>query len=80
MILEQGLALDELVRMKTRKGQGESGGKRPQPPVGAAGRDDVPPSSEFSDGDGREQGGGTCSRGSLNVQQQLKSYGGTMEV
>ena len=62
-ILEQGLALDELVEMTTsieRGVQGESGGDQSQPTEGAAGRVAVPPSSEFSVGEGvaarRERG------------------------
>ena len=54
-ILEQGLALDELVEMKTsieRGVQGESGGDQSQPTEGAAGRVAVPPSSELSVGEG----------------------------
>ena len=55
MISEQGLALKELLGMKTsheREAQGESGGQQSQPTVGAARRDAVPPSSEFSNDDG----------------------------
>ena len=54
-ILEQGLALDELVEMKTsieRGAQGESGGDHSPSTEGAAGRDAVPLSSELSDGEG----------------------------
>ena len=54
-ILEQGLALDELVEMKTsieRRAQGESSGDQSPPTEGAAGRAAVPPSSELSDGEG----------------------------
>ena len=45
MILEQGLALDELVGTKNsieREAQGESGGEQSPPAAGAAGRDAVP--------------------------------------
>lgn len=56
MILEQGLALDELPGMKTSlelEAQEESGGEQLQPTVGAAGTDAVLPiSSEISDGEG----------------------------
>ena len=63
-ILEQGLALDELVEMMKTSiehgVQGESGGDQSQPTEGAAGRVAVPPSSEFSVGEGvaarRERG------------------------
>ena len=51
--MEQGLALDELVEMKTsieRGAQGESGGVQSPPTEGAAGRAAVPPSSDLSDG------------------------------
>ena len=44
MILEQGLALDELVGTKNsieREAQGESGGEQSPPAAGAAGRDAV---------------------------------------
>ena len=54
-ILQQGLALDEMVDMKTsieRGAQGESGGDQSPPTEGAAGRAAVPPSSELSDGEG----------------------------
>ena len=53
--MEQGLALDELVEMKTsieHEAEGESGGDQSPPTAGAAGRAFVPPSSELSDGDG----------------------------
>ena len=53
-ILEQGLALDELVEMKTsieRRAQGESSGDQSPPTEGAAGRAAVP-SSELSEGEG----------------------------
>ena len=63
-ILEQGLALDELVEMKTsieRGAQGESGGDQSPPIEGAPGRAAVPPSSELSDGEegvaARREGG-----------------------
>ena len=62
-ILEQGLAFDELVEMKTsieRGAKGESGGAQSPPTEGAAGRATVPPSSEFSDDQGvaaRREGG-----------------------
>ena len=62
-ILEQGLALDELVEMKTsieRGTQRKSGGHQSPPTGGAAGRAAVPPSSELSDGEGvavRREGG-----------------------
>ena len=55
-ILEQGLALEELVEMKTsieRGAQGESGGDQSPPTEGAEGRAAVPPSSELF---GREGG------------------------
>ena len=54
-ILEQGLALDELVEMKTIiecGAQGESGGDQSPPTEGAAGRAAVPTSSELFDGEG----------------------------
>ena len=54
-ILEQGLALEELVEMKISiraRGQGESGGEQSPTTEGAAGRAAVPPPSEFSDGGG----------------------------
>ena len=60
MKLEQGLTLHELPGTKISlksKAQGYSGGKQTQPTAGAAGRDAAPPSSEFSDGDERKQGG-----------------------
>ena len=47
MILEQGLALDGPLGIKTnpeREAQGESGGKQPQPTAGAALRGIGPPS------------------------------------
>ena len=53
--MEQGLALDELVEMKTsieRGAQGESGGDQSPPSEGAVGTVAVPPSSELSDGEG----------------------------
>ena len=62
-ILEQGLALDELVEVKTsieREAQGESSGEQSPPTAGAAGRAAVPPSSELSDDEGvaaRREGG-----------------------
>ena len=65
-ILEQGLALDQLVEMKTsiergeRGAQGESGGDQSPPTEGVARRAAVPPSSELSDGEGvagRREGG-----------------------
>ena len=51
-ILEAGLALDELVEMKTSiegEAQGQSGGHQSPPTAGAAWTAAVPPSSEFSD-------------------------------
>ena len=54
-ILEQGLALDELVGTKAileREAQWESGGDQSPPTAGAAERDAVPPLSELSDGEG----------------------------
>ena len=54
MILELGLGLDKLLRMKPShesEVQGESGGKQPHSIAGAAGRYAVVPSSERSDGD-----------------------------
>ena len=54
-ILEQGLALDEVVGMKTsieRGAQGESGGHQSPPTEGVARRAAVSPSSELSDGEG----------------------------
>ena len=48
--MEQGLALEELVEIKTsieRGAQGESGGDQSPPTEGAAGRTAVPPSSEL---------------------------------
>ena len=62
-ILEQGLALEEMVEMKTsieRGTQEESGGDQSPPTEGAAGWGAVPPSSEVSDGEGvaaRKEGG-----------------------
>ena len=62
-ILDQGLALDVLVEMKTsieRGAQGESGGEQSATTEGAAGRAAVPPSSELSDGESvaaRREGG-----------------------
>ena len=63
-ILEQGLALEELVEMKTsieRGAQGESGGDQSPPTEGATGRAAVPPSSGLSDGEegvaARREGG-----------------------
>ena len=53
--MEQGLALDEVLRLKTsleREAQGESGGEHPQPTAGAAGTAAMPPSLEFSDDEG----------------------------
>ena len=53
--MEQGVALDELVEMKTSiecDAQRESGGDQSPPTVGAAGRAAVSPSSEPSDGKG----------------------------
>ena len=54
-ILEQGLALEELVEMKTsieRGAQGESGGDQSPPTESVTGRAAAPPSSELSDGEG----------------------------
>ena len=48
-ILEQGLTLDQLAQEK-------SGRKQPQPTAGESGRNDLAPSSEFSNADRREQG------------------------
>ena len=62
-IMEQGLALDKLVGVKTsieREEQGESGEDQSPPTAGAAGRAAVPPSSELSDDEGaaaRREGG-----------------------
>ena len=53
--MEQGLALIELVEIKTtieREAQGASGGDQSPPTAGAAGRAAVPPSSDLSDGEG----------------------------
>ena len=53
--MEQGLALDQLIEIKTRlegEAQGESGGDQSPSTAGAAGRAAVPPSSELSDGEG----------------------------
>ena len=53
--MEQGLALEELVEIKTsieRGAQGESGGDQSPPTEGVTGRAVVPPSSELSDGEG----------------------------
>ena len=53
--MEQGLALIELVEIKTtieREAQGASGGDQSPPTAGAAGRAAVPSSSELSDGEG----------------------------
>ena len=61
--MEQGLALEELVEMKTRferGAQGEPGGEQSPPTEGAARSAAVPPSSDFSDGEGvaaRREGG-----------------------
>ena len=61
--MEQGLSLDKLVEIKTsveRGAQRDSGGDQSPPTKGAAGRADVPPSSEISDGQGeaeRREGG-----------------------
>ena len=62
-ILDQGLALDVLVEMKTsieRGAQRKSGGHQSPPTGGATRRAAVPPSSELSDGEGvaaRREGG-----------------------
>ena len=62
-ILEQGLALEELFEMNTSmraRGARVSGGELSPPTEGAAGRAAVPPSSDFSDGEGvaaRREGG-----------------------
>ena len=53
--MKQGLALDELVGMKTsleREAQGGSVGDQLPPTAGAAERAAVAPSSELSDGEG----------------------------
>ena len=72
MILEQGLALDELA-------QGESG-TQSAPTTGAAGKDAVSLSSSvFSDGGAQEQER-WYSCGSWEVQQSLKFYGGIVVV
>ena len=61
--MEQGLALDELVEMKTtieRETQGEPDGDQSKPTDGAARTAAVLPSSELSDGEGvaaRREGG-----------------------
>ena len=58
--MEQGLALEELVEMKTSILARESGGGQSPPTEGAAGGAAVPPSSELSDGEGvaaRREGG-----------------------
>ena len=61
--MDHGLALEELVEMKTsieRGAQEESGGDQSPLTEGAAGRAAVPPSSEVSDGEGvaaRKEGG-----------------------
>ena len=62
MILNQGLALDALVEMKTsieHEAQGEPGGDQSPPTAGAAGKAAIP-SSELSDDEGvaaRREGG-----------------------
>ena len=61
--MEQGLALDELIEMKTiieRETQGEPDGDQLKPTDGAARTAAVLPSSELSDGEGvvaRREGG-----------------------
>ena len=61
IVLERGLALDELVEDRPEgEAQGESGGHQSPPTAGAAWRAAVPPSSELSDGEGvaaRREGG-----------------------
>ena len=82
-ILEQGLAFDELVEMKTsieRGAQGGSGGDQLLPTERAAGRAAVPPSSELSDGEGVAAQGGWYPCGSWDVQQQLKPHHGSIIV
>ena len=58
----------------------ESGGEQPQPTAAVAGRDPIPPSSELSVVDGRKQVGRTCCCRRWKVQQQLRSYDGSMVV
>ena len=69
--LEQGLALDELVEMKTSiecEVQRESGGDQSPPTAGAARRASVPPSSELSDQ-------GVAARKEGGIPAEARKYG-----
>ena len=71
MILEQGLALGELLGMKTsyERKQGESGGEQQQPIAGAAGSAVVPSSLEFSDCEGVT----ACKKGDIPAKDRKYS-------